>query len=114
MPWEWVCAGGVVTAAVAFGLLARSVTRAEAAGLAALSALRCPRCDTLFGDRAVALRAAAREHVRALLDDAKARGVRLRLDGRWRFECCDCRVPLVFDPTTRTLAPSTDASRPAA
>ena len=107
MTWEWLCLGLVVVTITGFGVLAVSVSRAEAAGLRALQSLRCPSCNTLFGARAVTLREAAREHVRALLDDAKARGLRLRHDGRWRFECCDCHAPLVFDPTTAALAPST-------
>jgi predicted RNA-binding Zn-ribbon protein involved in translation (DUF1610 family) len=72
-----------------------------------LAALPCPGCGAPVGAEAAAAIGAAREaEMRKLFEEARAKGIRLRVDPHWRFPCPACGSALKFDPAT-TRAPLT-------
>ena len=105
MLFRWVCAVVVMVVGGLIGYVALQVKVANTLAVRALAALACPGCGKVFGLAAVEKhRLDASAATQLVLADARARGVTLRLDGRWRF-ACSCGKRLLFDPKARTLGP---------
>jgi len=67
-----------------------------------LAALACPKCGVVVGGEAAARIAERRaEEIGRFHAEARERGVILRIDSRWRFDCPACGVALTFDRGVR-------------
>lgn len=104
MLMRWLCAVLVLFVGGLFAYVAFSVKVAQRRAVLALATLACPGCGKVFGaEVAEKLRLEAHAAVQQRLAEARARGVLLRLDGKWRFGCPACGNRLVFDPGKGTL-----------
>lgn len=89
----------VVAAIVAWAVLLVQTERQVKSAAPRLGAMPCPRCGVAIGaGPAAAIGAAREEQMRKLFEDARARGVMLRVDPYWRFPCPACGAALKFDP----------------
>ncbi len=99
-----LAAAGVVGAlvAAAIGAVVVLLVRTERlvkSVVPRLAALPCPRCGVAVGGAAAAAIGAARAaEMRKLFEEARARGIRLRVDPCWRFPCPACGAALKLDP----------------
>lgn len=64
-----------------------------------LATLPCPRCGTVVGiDVATRAKEEWTERTRQAHEHARTHGLRIRVDGSWRFRCPSCCVALMFLP----------------
>ena len=98
-----VCAGIfgllVVALVIAWVVLMVRTERLVRTAAVRLAAIPCPVCGMAIGTvSATAVAAAREEEMRKLFEQAREKGLRLRVDPHWRFPCPVCGAVLKFDP----------------
>lgn len=107
----FVLMGFVLTAAIASGIHTKILHRRAINFLAGCA---CPRCgQTIGNDAVVAASEAYARKVQEMFEDARRRGIKLRLaDPQWEMRCPNCGLQFIFYPNTLKLeSPSASPSK---